>query len=252
MATLTTIIPDARFLPIANPIANNLTQLHIYNTNTRTQNNGGQCCCWIVPANVLWAKFEMWGGGGAGAGACCCMQPNPSAGSSPYARRTLKVTPGEFYNVCAASSTCCISWCGGAPGYPSFACGGTNGTVLALCVSGGCNGIAQCFQGYGDCRGCGTCITGQVSGHDFAMCGLTGSVHSTNCGYDSWTYWPQPTYIGGGQLMSRDYCLQQSGADADWTSVFPGGGSRGGVGVLGDVINCGTAGAGGLVIITYK
>ena len=96
MATLTTIIPDARFLPIANPNGNNLTQLHIYNTNTRTQNNGGQCCCWIVPANVLWAKFEMWGGGGAGAGACCCMQPNPSAGSSPYARRTLKVTPGQF------------------------------------------------------------------------------------------------------------------------------------------------------------
>jgi len=249
MATLSSLYPDSRYTITPAATATNLTQLHIYNTGTSTVNNGGQCCCWVVPANVVWAKFEIWGGGGSGSGSCCCQQPLTSGGSSPYMRKTTRVVPGQFYNICAGGSTCCISQCLGVAGFPSFVCGGITYPVTS-CSSGGCMGNSQCFMGYGDCRACGTCSTGTTAGCDFMLCGVTGASHQTSCGFDSWHYSPQSTYIGGGALISKDYCLSMHGT-CDGFATFPGGGGKSAIATDGGTW-CGGAGAGGLVIITYR
>jgi hypothetical protein len=82
-----------------------ITEVHIFNTNKTSQNNGGQCCLFTIPAGVTWLGVELWGGGGGGAGHCCCKSGWPG-GSGSYARKIMTgLTAGAQYTMCAAGTT---------------------------------------------------------------------------------------------------------------------------------------------------
>ena len=57
-----------------------------------------------LPTGVARATFEIWGAGGNGHGACSCNRCQIYAGAQGgyYATRTIAVTPGDTYTVCAA------------------------------------------------------------------------------------------------------------------------------------------------------
>jgi len=61
---------------------------------------------WAVPTGSRIATFEIWGGGGQGAGARCCQQGIPG-GAGAYARKTIKVTPGDTYVFCTCIAVHC-------------------------------------------------------------------------------------------------------------------------------------------------
>ena len=92
MANLRDLIP-------ITPITANYKQniVSVYNTNIETVNNGGRCCCWVVPTGATWAIFEVWSAGGDGGGACCCMGPYWGPGSGQYGKKYLAVTEATSF-----------------------------------------------------------------------------------------------------------------------------------------------------------
>ena len=251
MSSLTSLFPDSSFVAISQT-ANTFGQLHVYNTNTDNVTNGGQCCCWTVPAGVTWAKFEVWGGGGDGAGACCCQQASMGGGSGSYARKTTRVVAGQSYTVCAGGSGCCAVNATGTVGFPSYACNPSATYPLCLCASGGPGGTSCCWAAIGGNYHCSTVICGCACGHDFALCGVSGSAHQSWCGFDAWQYVPNGTYIGAGVKVGSTQCGEMwMGCCVAGKNTFPGGG--GGTSLsYGGACCWGGWGAGGLVIITYK
>ena len=94
----------------ASSSALDVTELHIYNANKTTQNNGGASCAWTVPTGVTWLGVEMWGGGGGGAGGCCC-RSGQAGGSGSYARKFITgLVAGEVYTICAGMCLRGRSW----------------------------------------------------------------------------------------------------------------------------------------------
>ena len=250
MSDLRALFADGVFVSLT-AAANTWSQLYVYNTNTDSVNNGGRCCLWTVPANVGWARFEVWGGGGDGGGACCCQQPSQGGGSGTYARKTIQVVPGQTYTICAGGSGCCSQASSGTSGFPSYACNATATYPLALCASGGKGGESCCFAAIGGNYSCATVICGCSCGHDFALCGLTGSAHQSWCGFDAWQYAPQGTYIGAGTKVGSTHCGEfWMGCGLIGGSTFPGGG--GGTAISYGGCCWGGWGSGGMVLITYK
>ena len=250
MSDLRTLFPDSR-LGTSLP-SSTFNTLYVYNTSVNSTNNGGTCCLWTVPSNVKWARFEVWGAGGDGGGACCCQQPSMGGGSGSYARKTIRVVPGQQYTLCAASSGCCSQACKGTDGRPSYACNASATYPLCLCASGGYGGTSSCFTSIGGCIGCSSVVCGCACGYDFAICGITGANHGSWCGFDSWHYIPDAPYYGGGMRSSRTQCGEYwMGCDANGSNTFPGGG--GGTAIsYGGPCCWGGWGAGGLVVVTYK
>lgn len=226
-------------------------QLHIYNTNKDSAENGGFCCLWTVPAGVTWFAVELWGGGGGGAGACCCRQGWPG-GSGSYARKFITGLSGagtEQYTICAAGSTnCSQSYCKGCNGYPSFVA--PNGGGVQVCASGGAQGCTRCYFGancsYSGCsqQQCGSWIGGM------GICGVTGSGKgSAYCYQSSWQYMPSAPYTPGGNRASMSHCVQGPGCSVGGYAHWPGGG---GASASAHGNNyCGAPGSGGLVSIYY-
>lgn len=251
MSDLRTLFPDTRWNVTVN-ISNPLSVLYVYNSNITGTPNGGQCCLWTVPAGATWAKFEVWGGGGPGGGACCCQQGGNSGGAGSYARKTIQVTPGQTFTICAGGSTCCFSACQAPTGFPSYACNASaTPCALCLCASGGLGGFTQCFVMLQGCYHCITCICGSACGHDFALCGATGASHNTSCGFNSWNWTAEPTYVGGGLRIGQDHCRSQCGTFFNGCGSFPGGGG-GNANTSDGGVWCGGQGVQGLVVITYK
>ena len=254
MSTLSSLFPDSRY-NITSPGGGTFTQLYVYNTNVNSVTNGGQCCLWTVPAGVVWAKFEVWGGGGSGGGSCCCQDMARGGGAGAYARKTIRVVPGQTYTICAGSSGCCNTACCGQCGFPSYACNASATYPLCLCAAGGPGGISQCFWGTNGCCSCPTCwaCSGSYCGQDFGLCAVSGSAHEgSGCYFDAWGYVPQAPYLGGGVRVSRTYCGEfYMGCDGVGASTFPGGGG-GGAHAHGGPCCWGGWGAGGLVLITYR
>lgn len=252
MATITSLFPDTTFNNITIP-SNTFAQLYVFNTSTDNVTNGGRCCLWTVPAGVCWAKFEVWGGGGDGGGACCCQQPSQGGGSGSYARRTTRVVAGQTYTICAGGSGCCSQNSSGTSGFPSYVCNATATYPVALCASGGKGGESCCFAAISGYFHCSTVICGCTCGGDFSLCGLTGSAHMSWCGYDSWQYVPQGTYVGGGARTGSTHCGEywMGCAIMGNGNIWPGGG--GGTAISYQGACCwGGWGAGGLVVVTYK
>ena len=253
MATLTSLFPDASTLTINQPSTGQFNQLYVRNTNYDSVTNGGFCCLWTVPAGTTWARFEVWGAGGDGGGACCCQQPAMGGGSGSYARKTTRVTPGEQYRLCAGGSGCCSQLCQGTSGFPSYAMNNAASTYpVGLCASGGYGGNSGCFYAISSCYHCGTVICGCVCGHDFGLCGLTGSAHASWCGFDAWQYVPQGTYSGGGVRTGSTHCGEfwMGCAIMGNGNIFPGGG--GGTAISYGGCCWGGWGAGGQVLVTFK
>lgn len=261
MATvnLSVLFPDTRYQTTSSGLSNTYATFNVYNTNLNSVCNGGQCCLWTVPAGVCWAKFEVWGGGGSGGGACCCQQPCYPGGSGSYARRTIPVTPGNQFTICAGGNGSCQGPCCGQSGYDSFVQNsGSVQTAINLCASGGYWGATGCFFGFGSCCSCASCQCGAFCGADFGICGGRGGTRLSNCGYDAYAYVPGPTYIGAGVQITMDFCQGLSGNQMMTSfncgsayAVFPGGGMSG-ASTQGGVCCCGGMGAGGLVTVTYR
>lgn len=130
-------------------------------------------CCWVVPDGVRHVTFEVWGGGGGGGSGgnqCnCCQTGEPGLGGA-YARKSVNVTPGDYYWVCAGNggmahdhpqsgvpvSNCCNGISGGASyvigvGLTNFCSEGGRGGRSDLGVQCyywcGCNGYSSATPG---------------------------------------------------------------------------------------------------------
>ncbi len=131
----------------------------------------GCCCLWTVPAGVRRVTFELWGAGGNGAGMCTTSRCQHYAGAQGgyYNIRTISVTPGWQYTVCAGGVFPCLSnECNGCEGCTSYV---TGCNLSNFCAIGGCAGCADgnwnvgCFSDWGRC-----CVTPTGAwGGDFAM-----------------------------------------------------------------------------------
>jgi hypothetical protein len=251
MANLSTLFPTDIF-PAAGGAE--FKQLQIFNVNILDLNNGGQCCLWTVPAETNWARFEVWGGGSTGPGSCCCQQPAQSGGAGAYARKTISVTPGDTYRICAAGTTCCNSSCCGVEGFPSWVQTETATNPINLCARGGPPSCGMCFVGFAGCICIGNTrveATGSFCGQDFGLPAISGASMPGTCGFQTHQHVPQGPYIGGGARTSRDYCIPLNGcASLGGWAVWPSSG--GGGAVTGSGVSCwGHWGAGGLVLVTY-
>ena len=225
--------------------------LTVYNTSITSQENGGRCCQWTVPAGVTWFAVEMWGGGGGGAGACCCRAGWPG-GSGSYARRIVTgVAEGQTYRICAAGSTYCAqSYCKGCIGYPSYVYDEQQGINIA-CASGGAQGCSRCFFFACNCQGCEMQQCGSWCG-GFGICGVTGqALGSPMCAGDVVQFMPSAPFTMGNMRATKDACSGYcGGCCVGGYAMFPGGGGATSNQHNGNFY-CGAAGAGGLVNIFY-
>lgn len=259
MADLRTLFPDTNFnttITGATP-----TVLYVYNTNHNTANNGGRCCLFTVPAGTRWARFEVYGAGGDGGGACCCQHPRCSGSSGSYARRTIRVVPGESYTICAGGTGCCAQACQGTAGFPSYACNPTATYPLCLCASGGSGGNTGCFLQTSGCLSSPSQVCGSACGCDFSICGtLSGYYDGIYCGFDAYGSSPFGVYeFSAGIKYSFDYCQNFNGCSmfgdaggANHVSLARYGSPGGSASANGGPCCWGGFGQEGLVIVTYQ
>lgn len=143
----------------------------------------GLRCCWIVPDGVRHVTFEVWGGGGGGGSGgrqCnCCDTGEPGLGGA-YARKSINVTPGDYYWVCAGN--------GGM--WDEFT---TSGRPLGNGCCNGINGGASYVIGVGLTNFCaegGRGGRGDLSIGCYYWCGCNGyssgtpGISATAYGYD--------------------------------------------------------------------
>lgn len=232
-------------------------QLAIYNTNTASVTNGGQCCCWTVPAGISWVIFEVWGGGGDGGGACCCMGHYYGPESGGYSKKQLQVTPGQFFCICAGGSGCCAQPCCGNCGFPSWVLCGSNGTNV-VCGEGGCGGCVLCFRSYQGCTGIcfGMCRMdcGCNTNRDLSIPKIMSQPHVSNyCWQNMFEFKSGPTKYGQNLRLGLDHCVTSltiSGCYPFGQSKWPGGPGNSAT-ACGGGCCWGSHGAGGLVLINY-
>lgn len=228
-----------------------INEIHIFNANKTTQNNGGVCCLFTVPDSTTWFAIELWGGGGGGSGACCCRSGWPG-GSGSYARKIITgLTGGEEYTICAAGTTYCSQDNGtGCAGSPSFV--SINGGAVQVCAAGGGPGGTRCyFQINCSCQFCTQYQCGSWCG-SFGMCGVNGAAKgSPMCGSDAYGFMPSAPYTLGGNRPTMSYCTHTSGNGVGGSAMWPGGGGASAV-ASSTGFNCGAPGAGGLVSIYYS
>ena len=261
MSDLRSLFPVSQFASGGGDAGGELGRIQIFNTSITNVSNGGQCCLWTVPAGSTWATIEVWGGGGAGPGACCCQQPNQSGGAGAYARKTITVSPGDTYRICAAGSTCCSPSCCGTEGFPSYAQSETvsGGDPLALCARGGPTSCSGCFVLTG-CEGVTTgwtrnCKCASFCGADFGLPAISGSSRGMYCYSNTLQYIPSGPNIGSGIRASHSYCqcpaASGCGSYSSGLPSFPGGGGPGAM-TTGGGYCWGYGGAGGLVVVTFR
>ena len=230
-------------------------EISVFNSNTTTIQNGGQCCCWVVPTGTTWAFFEVWSAGGDGAGACCCMGPLYGPGPGQYGRKFLNVTGGCFFTICAAGTGCRACQCCGTCGFPSWVQCGTGG-AMAICAHGGLTGCTLCFRSYQGCTGicymtCTLCLN--VPGSDYCIGALNNPVKESNyCWNRMWSWATGAPGLANNTRHGYDYCITQltrSGEDV-FQPKWPGGSGHN-ARACGGGCCYGGFGYGGLVTIKY-
>lgn len=207
----------------------------------------GSCCAWVVPAGVTSVVFEIWGGGGGAGGGlatCDCCQRTGPGGGGGYAARTIPVTPGDTYTVCAgnggiASGASTGNYFYGAPcGYCQNGCPGNVSFVVGtnlttFCATGGCGGCSNLdINCYGMC-GCQGACGGQGFGGEINENGDSGARFSTgSVAWSSVSMGGQAGGPGGGRgglTPGTHNNLQYGDAwnDHGLNGQFPGGGGSG-------------------------
>lgn len=220
--------------------------------------NGGRCCCWLVPTGVTYAIFELWGGGGDGAGACCCAGPYITAGSGHYVRKAMSVSGQTFFNICAASSGCCGTPLFATCGFPSYVTN-CSGTVMA-CAPGGIGACAMCgHMGGTSCVGicvgssmycsssCGDVVLGSITSVDKQSNYCTQHTFQFQQGPHKFQPNTRHGYDPCTVSMTRMGCCYFTGANS---GMWPGGGGATAQACAGGCC-WGSWGLGGLVLITY-
>ena len=129
----------------------------------------GCCCLWTVPTGVKKLQIQMWGSGGNGAGACSCNRCHHNLGTQGgyYNVKTIDVSEGWTYTVCASGVYgCCSRECTACYGCSSY----VNGCNLSnFCARGGRGGFANTSwntlcTGVNDC-----CVGPTTNGGDFGI-----------------------------------------------------------------------------------
>jgi hypothetical protein len=107
------------------------------------QCSSGCCCLWTVPSGVKKIHIQAWGAGGNGAGSCNCGRCHHwmGTGGGYYNTKTITVSPGWTYTVCAGGVYPCFSReCSACEGCASY----VNGCNLSnFCAIGGMFGYAN-------------------------------------------------------------------------------------------------------------
>jgi hypothetical protein len=231
--------------------------LHVHGS-VRTCN--GKCCSWTVPTGVSKATFEFWGGGGAGAGHCCygcwcSFNKSNAAQAGSYATKTIDVTEGWSYSLCAGYGAQSNLYCRcGRQGCASYG----NGCGIGVCATGGnggcvhygwggnttsCDYVSRHCEGNGGSFG----ITAMGSGtfkegrpHSYCRCGAQGQ------------------WMNGAPLIgvpAQQYIVDSCGCCGRCTGAWPSGGGMSNMKTWcgRDVGNCtGAPGYGGLVKVSYS
>lgn len=232
-------------------------ELSVWNTNTQSESNGGQCCLWTVPAGITTAVFEIWSGGGGGAFGCCCMFGG-GAGSGGYGLKRCTVAAGQQIRICAAGSTCCDSGNNsGHTGNCSFVCslGGGGQSTWESKVCGGC-GVTDptrcqywinCYTCCSQCYCCG----GTGSNVDFSIAGTTGVSQPTQYCYGNAHQYAANAPFMSGPRVGNNGCWSGSriGGVCGF-GTFPGGGGFSSQ-VHSNECYWGGPGAGGLVYVLF-
>ena len=246
-------------LVIISPISSavSVQQLAIFNADKgNSPQNGGACCCFIVPSGVTYLAVELWGAGGDGGGACCCMGPVQTASPGSYVKRYIygsSLCP--YYNVCVGGSGCCSQSCQATNGFPSYI-KNPAGTVVG-CACGGCGGSTQCHTAIG-CTGCTGMRNGPIQGMSSSCADL--NILGSRLGSQSTDFCAQFSFMfsGGGikyqpnTRHSTDVCNSGMAIQGcnKMANSWPGGGGIEST-ACGGGCCWGSWGASGLVLITY-
>lgn len=228
-----------------------LTEFVVEN-RTASQNNGGACCLWTVPAGTSYIRFEIWGGGGSGGGTCCCMQGHPG-GSGAYAIKTLtadQITPGTQYTICAAGTSCFSNTNNGCVGYDSYV---TGPSLSNFCAKGGGNGCTNCNAWQGNCHQCrqNWCRCGAFGG-DICSWGACGASRITMYCFNQGQQWaPVASGTVSGPVFDAGGCTCTGIFNIGMCApVHPGGGGFSALS-YGGACRCSWYGAAGAVSVTF-
>jgi len=213
----------------------------------------GCCCAWVVPTGVRRATIELWGAGGTGGGGCTCNRCYAHRGAQGgfYNTKTIDVTAGDTYTVCAGGVYPCLTReCCGCNGCASF----VNGTNLSnFCAPGGHGGI-NCNSWAVACHSVNCCcIAPGSNGGDFAMGNHTGGFWNPKgvfCHCHARFVMPTAApFIGTNVMQGLVSCWIRCGC---WTVPYGHGGQSAMSTQCGSSC-CGQAGTGGpgLVKITF-
>lgn len=170
----------------------------------------GRCCAWVVPDGVTSVYFEIWGGGGGAGGGltmCDCCSRTQGGGGGGYAAKTVAVTPGSTYTICAGNAGIAsdgsnfganTGYCqNGVPGGTSFVSGPG---LTGFCATGGQGGCSNfTINCYGHC-GCNGANGGAGFGGDITETGypgVKGSSGSPNA-RRSYSFGGAAAGVGGG------------------------------------------------------
>jgi len=246
---------------------------YVYNNRGFTRqscSNGSDCICqacgasctWTVPANVSKAIFEIWSGGGGGPGINCCGTCSFAIGGAGgnYALKSISVTPGDTYTICAGGSWNCARayGCSASMGCASYVTGNNLSNFCAQGACGGwmCNGDAWGPRTHGTCTNCG--VAGSVCGFTGADFGINGTVgwkmgHSgCHCQGADLQFSGTAPLIGKAVSNSPTEVWCSCGCYINWPS---GGGMPGVSSYCGNYAQCCAAGSGqggsGIVKITF-
>ena len=219
----------------------------------------GNCCLWTVPAGATRATFEVWSGGGGGAGGirCCCCKHSVGGAGGNYAIKSIAVTPGDQYTICAGGTYRCnqVRQCNGGMGCSSYV---TGPGLSNFCAQGGCGGILCEGDAWGQrirgsCANCGCCGCG-FHGADFGIMGTVGMQHGHggyNCRRRGVTT-GNPPIIGKWHATSASEAWCSCGCYVHW----PAGGGQSAIGTYGctaaaNCCNTGGQGGSGVVRVTF-
>lgn len=233
--------------------ARDIRTYYVYNTSIGgSVNDGGQCCCVVIPTGFRSATVELWGGGGTGGGSCCCMWPYTQASPGSYVYTEIVVVAGEYYQICAAGSNTCSPTCLGQDGLPSYI--RRNGLTVCACAHGGCAGTTLCFNKALTCTG--VCVPSSLIGLSnigcLSVCGHRGMSQASNfCHTDNIeTAAGSPKYGQNTRLgASNCFAGMASQGCSRILNHWPGGPGNG-AGACGGGCCWSGWGAGGLVIMT--